>query len=51
MSEVLGVIWTIIGIGFCKDLTKMAICFGVAGIFMGVSELKYLRRELEDWEE
>ncbi len=51
MSEVLGVIWVIIGIGFIKDFTKLAICFGVAGIFMGVSELKHIRYEMEDWEE
>ena len=54
MSEILSAIWFIIGgslLAAGKDFTKVAICFLVCGVFMGVCELKYMRREMEDWEE
>ena len=54
MSELISIGWFFIGIFWAiagKQLIEVAACFLVAGIFVGAAELKYIRRELEDWEE
>ena len=53
MSELISIRWFLVGIFWAiagKQIIEVAACFIVAGIFSGVAELKYMRQEMEDWE-
>lgn len=54
MSELVAIGWFLVGIFWAvagRQILEVAACFLVAGVFTGVSELKYMRQEMEDWEE